>query len=387
MRAVGRVVHEGATLLENGFHPERARRDAETLMLHMLGRNRAWLIAHGSEELPDALCANYAAMVARRRRGEPVQYITGEQEFYGLPFGVTPDVLIPRPETEHLVEKALEAAAEWEKPRILDVGTGSGAIAIVLACQLPQAEVTALDVSAAALDVARSNERRNGIEGLIQFLESDLLDGVAGVSFEIIVSNPPVAPASIRPRAAWTRRPLASRTAAVWNSTKSASDLRRLSRLIALGFQSTARAPPPSRHSASSRMAARLLAPDRSASSLLLPSHPATLASCRSCFLRSSESSSHSRHLFGKSPGVTIAWRSRLEKVDNHGFRDIESDDGFALGVKPDRTPSTHGGGPAAPGNHAVFMDLFARQRLQMDSSQPIQWSVTTRIRMKLWRW
>jgi release factor glutamine methyltransferase len=194
MRAVGRVVHEGATLLENGFHPERARRDAETLMLHMLGRNRAWLIAHGSEELPDALCANYAAMVARRRRGEPVQYITGEQEFYGLPFGVTPDVLIPRPETEHLVEKALEAAAEWEKPRILDVGTGSGAIAIVLACQLPQAEVTALDVSAAALDVARSNERRNGIEGLIQFLESDLLDGVAGVSFEIIVSNPPYVP-------------------------------------------------------------------------------------------------------------------------------------------------------------------------------------------------
>jgi release factor glutamine methyltransferase len=194
MRAVGRVVSEGATLLEGGFHPENARRDAETLMLHMLRRNRAWLIAHGNEELPDALCANYTAMVERRRRGEPIQYITGEQEFYGLLFGVTPEVLIPRPETELLVEKALEAAAEWVEPRILDVGTGSGAIAVALACQLPQAEVTALDVSSAALNVARTNARRNGIEGLIQFVESDLLDGVAGVSFEIIVSNPPYVP-------------------------------------------------------------------------------------------------------------------------------------------------------------------------------------------------
>ncbi len=89
--------------------PERARRDAETLMLHMLRRDRAWLIAHGDEELPDALCTNYAAMVERRHRGEPMQYITGEQEFFGLPFAVTPEVLIPRPETEHLVERALEA--------------------------------------------------------------------------------------------------------------------------------------------------------------------------------------------------------------------------------------------------------------------------------------
>lgn len=194
MRAISRVVGEAATLLESGFHPERARRDAETLILHMLRRNLAWLITHGDEELPDALCANYAAMVERRRRGEPIQYITGEQEFFGLPFAVTPDVLIPRPETEHLVERALEAASEWEEPRILDVGTGSGAIAVALACQLPQAEVTALDVSAAALDVALRNERRNGIEGLIQFVESDLLDGVAGVSFEVIVSNPPYVP-------------------------------------------------------------------------------------------------------------------------------------------------------------------------------------------------
>lgn len=194
MPLLSSVVDESAALLEGGFHPERARRDAETLLMHVLGRNRAWLIAHGREELPDPLWAGYAALVERRRGGEPIQYITGEQEFYGLPFRVTADVLIPRPETEHLVEKALELAAAWERPHILDVGTGSGAIAVALAHGLPGARITAVDVSGAALEVARRNARWNGVEGLIRFVKSDLLDGIAEERFELIASNPPYVP-------------------------------------------------------------------------------------------------------------------------------------------------------------------------------------------------
>ncbi|MGD0629363.1 MAG: hypothetical protein ABR987_08415, partial [Terracidiphilus sp.] len=141
-----------------GPFPDRARQDAELLLLHLLRKNKAWLLAHGDEELPDDQADCYLALLERRKNGEPMQYIVGEQEFYGLPFSVTPDVLIPRPETEHLVEKALELArtldcsvsgddfsraersskqiralalAESKSgyPRILDVGTGSGAIA------------------------------------------------------------------------------------------------------------------------------------------------------------------------------------------------------------------------------------------------------------------
>ncbi len=125
----------------------------------------------------------------RRRTGEPIQYITGETEFYGLPFRVTPDVLIPRPETEHLVEKVLELAANFAAPRIVDVGTGSGCIAIALAYKLPQASITAIDLSKSALAIARENAKRNGVA--MRFLEGDLLVPVTEERFEFIVSNPP----------------------------------------------------------------------------------------------------------------------------------------------------------------------------------------------------
>jgi len=161
------------------------------LLLHVLGKNKAWLLAHADDDLPEDQVVRYTQLLERRYLGEPIQYITGEAEFYGLPMRVTPDVLIPRPETEHLVEKALALAAAFERARIVDVGTGSGAIAVALAHNLPEARITAIDISAAALEIARQNAERNGVSGRIRFLQSDLLAAVAADRFEIIVSNPP----------------------------------------------------------------------------------------------------------------------------------------------------------------------------------------------------
>ena len=177
--------------LHLGPHRDRARRDAETLMLRVLGKNRAWMLAHMDDELGYECAEQFIALLERRFAGEPMQYIFGEAEFYRLPFRVTADVLIPRPETEHVVEKVLELSAKFSNPRIVDVGTGSGAIAVALAHELPEAAVTASDVSAAALSVARENAQRNGVAERIRFFEGDLLKPVAGEQFDIVVSNPP----------------------------------------------------------------------------------------------------------------------------------------------------------------------------------------------------
>jgi release factor glutamine methyltransferase len=181
----------GAMRLHLGPHRDSARRDAETLLLHLTGNNRAWLLAHLDDELGYEFAEQYIALLERRFAGEPMQYIFGESEFYRLPFRVTPDVLIPRPETEHVVEKVLERAANFAAPRIVDVGTGSGAIAVVLAHELPAAIVTATDLSAAALNVARQNAQRNGVAERVRFLGGDLLQPVAGEQFDMVVSNPP----------------------------------------------------------------------------------------------------------------------------------------------------------------------------------------------------
>jgi release factor glutamine methyltransferase len=180
----------GAVRLHLGPHRDRARRDAETLLLHLLGKNRAWMLAHMDDELGYECAEQYIARLERRFKGEPIQYILGETEFYRLPFFVTPEVLIPRPETEHVVEKALELARSFAAPRIVDVGTGSGAIAVALAHELPDAAVTATDTSAAALEIARENARWNGVQR-VRFVEGDLLAPVAGEQFDIVASNPP----------------------------------------------------------------------------------------------------------------------------------------------------------------------------------------------------
>lgn len=197
--ALRQWIQQGEMRLKAGPHPDRAGRDAELLMLHVLGKDKAWLMAHPHEILTGQDAVRYYALVDHRLDGEPIQYIVGETEFYGLPFQVNRDVLIPRPETEHLVEKVIELADGFHgalipQPRIVDVGAGSGAIAVTLAAKLAYAEITAIDLSAAALAVARRNAKSNGVAGRIRFLQGDLLAPVAEERFEIVASNPPYVP-------------------------------------------------------------------------------------------------------------------------------------------------------------------------------------------------
>ena len=203
------ALDEAQKVLAEGSHPERARRDAESLLLFVLRqnapeRNLAWLIAHDGEPLAPDAAATFCDLVERRLAGEPIQYIIGEAEFYGLPFYVNRDVLIPRPETEHLVEKAIALAQnlrlDGANPvlRIVDVGTGSGAIAVALAYALPFAETTATDISPAALAVGKANAARIGFAGRMRFFEGDLLEPVEGEQFDMVVSNPPYVPESDR---------------------------------------------------------------------------------------------------------------------------------------------------------------------------------------------
>jgi release factor glutamine methyltransferase len=169
------------------------RRDAETLLAHLLGRGRAWLLAHPEAELTAAQAAAFAELTARRAGHEPLQYLTGRQEFFRLPLRVTPETLIPRPETELLVEAVLAWAAGRPQPlHIVDVGTGTGAIALALATHLPEAEITAVEISAAALEVARQNAEDLGLGDRIVFRLGDLLgEAGTGQRFDVVVSNPP----------------------------------------------------------------------------------------------------------------------------------------------------------------------------------------------------
>lgn len=186
-----------------------AGRDAATLLRHVLGITQAAMLADPGRVLtPDRQTA-YDTMILRRAANEPIQYITGEQEFYGLGLRVTPAVLIPRPETEVLVEAVLEEVNRAKlQPalRILDVGTGSGAIAIALAHHLPLTQLVAVDISVAALEVSAANAARHVVADRIRFIESDLLEALAddAAMFDVIVSNPPYVPtadcASLHPQ-------------------------------------------------------------------------------------------------------------------------------------------------------------------------------------------
>jgi release factor glutamine methyltransferase len=173
--------------------------NAELLLMFTLGCDRAYLYAHPERELTNDEQSSYEAALAERARGVPAQYITGHQEFWGMDFIVTPAVLIPRPETEHVIEAVLELAGVeraggQECPphtlRIADLGTGSGCIALALARELPEADIHATDISAAALEIARANAARHQLENRIQFHQTDLLEGLKP-DFDFIVSNPP----------------------------------------------------------------------------------------------------------------------------------------------------------------------------------------------------
>lgn len=185
--------------------------NAELLLMFSLNCDRAYLFAHPERELTAGEESRYEAALAERSRGVPAQYITGHQEFWGMDLIVTPAVLIPRPETEHLIETALkvlasdlglqtpdlgteasksEAQDPKNKVRIVDVGTGSGCIALALAKDFPRAEIDATDISAAALEIARANAARHQLENRIHFHQTDLFERLTG-SFDMIVSNPP----------------------------------------------------------------------------------------------------------------------------------------------------------------------------------------------------
>lgn len=169
------------------------RISAEVLIFHSLGCDRAHLYAHPERELTDAEQSQFDELITRRASGEPLQYLTGHQEFWRRDFHVTPDVLIPRPETEHLIEETLalvQRFAPGPQLKLIDVGTGSGAIAVTLACEIPQAEVHAVDLSPEAIDVARRNAERLGAR--VHFAVSDVLAAVTrDASFDFVVSNPP----------------------------------------------------------------------------------------------------------------------------------------------------------------------------------------------------
>jgi release factor glutamine methyltransferase len=169
--------------------------NAELLLMFTLSCDRAYLYAHPEKELSSDDCRRYETALNERVRGVPAQYITGHQEFWGMDLIVTPAVLIPRPETEHVIETVLELAAPMrssrEQIRIVDVGTGSGAIAFALAKELPWAEIDATDISAQALEIARANAARHQLERRIRFHEADLLSGFAAGTFDLVVSNPP----------------------------------------------------------------------------------------------------------------------------------------------------------------------------------------------------
>ena len=168
------------------------RLNAETLLMFVLGVNRAYLYAHPERELTPDEQSRYDEVTAQRAKGVPSQYITGHQEFWGLDFLVSPGVLIPRPETEHLVATMLELAREVPKPRIVDVGTGSGCIALALANELQRAEVFGVDLSAEALEIALANAVRLQLDARVTFLQSNVLEALVGRhDFDFVVSNPP----------------------------------------------------------------------------------------------------------------------------------------------------------------------------------------------------
>jgi release factor glutamine methyltransferase len=189
--SISNVILEGAQVLSTAGVAE-ARRESGSLLAHTIGRDRTFIVTHADESLKAATVESFRKLIERRAAGEPLQYLTGHQEFFKLDFEVTPDVLIPRPETELVVEATLELLKGNPAPFIADIGTGSGCIAISLLHELPDAHALATDISAAALGVAQRNAERHGVADRLAVIESD---GFAKVSadrlFSLIASNPP----------------------------------------------------------------------------------------------------------------------------------------------------------------------------------------------------
>ena len=192
------ALREAAAILRASGIAE-ARREAASLLTYVTGRDRAYFFTHDDERLAPADVSRLRRAVARRAAGEPLQYITGLQEFYGLEFEVNTDVLVPRPETELLVETALELLRDTPSPSLCDLGTGSGCIAVALLHERRDACAVGLDISRAALEVAARNAARHGVEGRLKLFHSDCFDALGtdegqAARFHLIVSNPPYIP-------------------------------------------------------------------------------------------------------------------------------------------------------------------------------------------------
>ena len=202
----GELLKKGAETLRQAGIAD-ARNDAEWLLLAVTGKTRSFLFLHGEEDCGPQQTEQYFQYIDRRSKGEPVQYITGSQEFMGLSFEVNPSVLIPRQDTETLVEQALMEAAEMTRPlRILDLCSGSGAIAVSVAHALPEADVTAADLSEASLKTARRNAESNNVADRIAFLRTDMFsafrekaDRGEHAAFDLILCNPPYIPTEVIP--------------------------------------------------------------------------------------------------------------------------------------------------------------------------------------------
>jgi release factor glutamine methyltransferase len=189
--SIGGAIRAGAQRLDEAAVAE-PRREAGSLLAHVLGRDRTFLVAHADELLTGEQCKALQSLVERRASGEPFQYLTAHQEFFKLDFEVTSDVLIPRPETELIVETALELLQDSPAPYFADIGTGSGCIAISMLQDLPGARAIATDVSPAALRVAQRNSERHGVKDRLVLLESDCFSALdPNAPFNLIASNPP----------------------------------------------------------------------------------------------------------------------------------------------------------------------------------------------------
>ena len=193
MPTIAEMLNEGEQLLADAALTD-PRREAATLVAMALGRDRTFLYAHPEYEPNESETARIEEFIRRRAGREPLQYIRGTQEFYGLDFEVTPDVLIPRPETEMLVELGVEFVSRFEEPRFLDAGTGSGCIPVSILKHAPNARAVAVDISPAAIAVARRNAERNGVAERVELIESDVYANLPAERFHLIVSNPPYVP-------------------------------------------------------------------------------------------------------------------------------------------------------------------------------------------------
>ena len=195
--SISQALRDAAAVLQNAGVPE-ARREASSLLEFILDKDRTFLIAHVEDALPEETLIRFRRTVTRRAAREPLQYITGVQDFYGREFRVTPDVLIPRPETELLVQAAIEVS-RGSSTFVCDVGTGSGCIAVTLLCEIAKARAVAVDKSAAALEIAKQNARNHSVADRVEFVISDCLNALnpRNYQFDLVVSNPPYVPAAM----------------------------------------------------------------------------------------------------------------------------------------------------------------------------------------------